>query len=293
MHVAAWTMSLCMSSVPFDWAQAGASKGYTHNASDHQPCLSMHLDDQAAGQEAATWEPAHTCGCMDTYAFVFRASCYGGLSVFPVPVAGTPASAVYNDAADTATTPMGTPVSGNVLSTANVPTGTTAQVTGFSIAGSTQVYPPGSNVTLTDPVTGEPIGTLVLQSNGDYTFDPVPGYIGPTPAISVYSRNSNGVTDVSSLTIDVLPGKQTVDVGTLCCISLFNRLKQTCLHRYHAQWLRKQLVLANAVSGASLGKGCNTRVPSACLLQLSRCRQHLSSTPLRQACLQRAACSQA
>ena len=121
--------------------------------------------------------------------------------------AGTPASAVYSDAADTATTPMGTPVSANVLSTANIPTGTTAQVTGFSIAGSTQVYPPGSNVTLNDPVTGEPIGTLVLQSNGAYTFEPVPGYVGPTPAINVYSRNSNGVTDVSSLTIDVLPGR--------------------------------------------------------------------------------------
>jgi hypothetical protein len=120
--------------------------------------------------------------------------------------AGTPASAVYNDAADTATTPMGTPVSGNVLATANIPAGSTAQVTGFSIAGSTTTYPPGSNVTLNDPATGEPIGTLVLSSSGAYTFDPVPGYVGPTPAINVYSQSSKGVTDVSSLTIDVLPG---------------------------------------------------------------------------------------
>jgi hypothetical protein len=123
---------------------------------------------------------------------------------------------VYNDAADTATTPMGTPVSGNVLATANIPAGTTAQVTGFSIAGATQVYPPGSNVTLTDPVTGEPIGTLVLQSSGAYTFDPVPGYVGPTPAISVYSKNSNGVTDVSSLTIDVLPSERLPSYGEPC-----------------------------------------------------------------------------
>ena len=121
--------------------------------------------------------------------------------------AGTPASAVYSDSPDTATTPMDQPVSGNVLATANIPTGTTAQVTGFSVAGSTQVYPAGSNVTLNDPVTGEPIGTLVLKSGGDYTFAPVPGYVGPTPAVNVYSRNSNGVTDVSSLTIDVLPSE--------------------------------------------------------------------------------------
>jgi hypothetical protein len=134
-----------------------------------------------------------------------RTTTHPNTLLHPYP-AGTPASAIYNDAADTATTPMGTPVSGNVLSTANIPAGTTASVTGFSIAGSTQVYPPGSNVTLTDPLTGEPIGTLVLSSSGAYTFVPEPGYVGPTPAISVYSKNSNGVTDVSSLTIDVLPG---------------------------------------------------------------------------------------
>jgi hypothetical protein len=103
---------------------------------------------------------------------------------------------------------MDTPVSGNVLTNANIPAGTTATVTGFSIAGTTQVYPPGSNVTLTDPLTGEPIGTLVMSSTGAYTFDPVPGYVGPTPAINVYSKDTNGQTAVSSLTIDVLPRKE-------------------------------------------------------------------------------------
>ena len=88
---------------------------------------------------------------------------------------------------------MGTPVSGNVLATANVPAGTTAQVTGFSVAGSTQVYPAGSNVTLNDPVTGEPIGTLVLKSSGDYTFAPVPGYVGPTPAVQSFAGHLYGV----------------------------------------------------------------------------------------------------
>jgi hypothetical protein len=121
--------------------------------------------------------------------------------------AGTPASAVYSDAPDTRVTPMGTPVSDNVLSNANLPSGTTAQVTGFSIAGSTQIYPPGSDVTLNDPLTGEPIGTLVLSSSGAYTFTPVPGFVGPTPAVNVYSKTSNGVTAVASLTIDVLPSE--------------------------------------------------------------------------------------
>ena len=117
--------------------------------------------------------------------------------------AGVPASAVYADPADTVSTPMDQPVSGNVLSNANVPVGTAASVTGFSVAGSTQVYPPGSNITLTDPLTGQPIGTLVMSSTGAYTFNPVPGYVGPTPAINVYSKDSKGNTAVSSLTIDV------------------------------------------------------------------------------------------
>ena len=59
-----------------------------------------------------------------------------------------------------------------------------------------------------DPVTGAPIGTLTLASNGAYIFDPVDGYIGPAPAVNVYSKDSNGQTAVSSLTIDVLPGGQ-------------------------------------------------------------------------------------
>jgi hypothetical protein len=130
----------------------------------------------------------------------------GALAVTVLP-AGTPASAVYSDAPDTASTPLGQNATGNVLANANLPTGVTAQVTGFSIDGSTKVYPPGSTVTLTDPVTGEPIGTLTVLADGSYTFDPVDGYIGPTPAINVYSKASNGQTAVSSLTVDVLPCK--------------------------------------------------------------------------------------
>jgi hypothetical protein len=123
------------------------------------------------------------------------------------PAAGTPASAVYSDAADTVSTPMGQTATGNALANANLPTGVTAQVTSFSIAGSTQVYPAGSNVTLADPITGQPIGTLTVAADGTYTFDPVDGYIGPTPAINVYSKASNGQTAVSSLTLDVLQSK--------------------------------------------------------------------------------------
>jgi hypothetical protein len=131
----------------------------------------------------------------------------GALAVTVLPV-GTPASAVYTDPADTVSTPLGQTATGNVLANANLPTGVTAQVTGFSIDGSTKVYPPGSNVTLTDPVTGLPIGTLIVSTDGSYTFDPVDGYLGPTPAINVYTKASNGQTAVSSLTLDVVPSER-------------------------------------------------------------------------------------
>jgi CshA-type fibril repeat protein len=130
----------------------------------------------------------------------------GALAVTVLPV-GTPASAVYSDPADTVSTPLGQTATGNVLANANLPSGQTAQVTGFSIAGSTQVYPAGSNVTLTDPLTGQPIGTLTISASGAYTFDPEDGYLGPTPAVNVYSQTSKGQTAVSSLTLDVLPSE--------------------------------------------------------------------------------------
>ena len=130
----------------------------------------------------------------------------GALAVTVLP-AGTPASAVFSDPADTVSTPLGQTATGNVLANANIPAGTTAEVTGFSIAGSTKLYPAGSNIALTDPVTGEAIGTLAISASGAYTFDPVDGYLGPTPAINVYSKASNGQTSVSSLTLDVVPGE--------------------------------------------------------------------------------------
>jgi hypothetical protein len=131
--------------------------------------------------------------------------------------ANTPASAVYSDSPDAPATPMGQALSGNVLSNANVPAGTTATVTGFSIEGSTQVLTPGTTVTLTDPDTGLPTGKLTLQASGAYTFIPEPGYMGPAPAINVYSRTSSGQTAVSSLTIDVIKRESPRLIARLHC----------------------------------------------------------------------------
>ena len=121
------------------------------------------------------------------------------------PAANPAAGPVFTDAPDTPATPMGQSISGNVLSNANVPSGQTASVTGFTVAGSSQVYTPGSGpITMYSPTTGKAIGTLTMASSGAYSFDPVDGYMGPVPAINVYSKASGGQTTVSGLTIDVV-----------------------------------------------------------------------------------------
>jgi hypothetical protein len=102
---------------------------------------------------------------------------------------------------------MGQTKTGNVLADADLAAGVTATVTGFSIDGTSKVYPPGSNVTLNDPVTGVPIGTLTLAADGTYVFDPVDGYVGPVPVVNVYEKSSNGQTAISTLTLDVVPGE--------------------------------------------------------------------------------------
>lgn len=114
---------------------------------------------------------------------------------------------------------MSQTATGNILFNANVPSGQTVEVTGFSIAGSTLVYPPGANVTLTAPLTGQPVGTLTISVTGTYMFDPVDGYLGPTPAINVYSKAGNQAA-VSSLTLDVLSGERPCQAMQPMCEAL-------------------------------------------------------------------------
>lgn len=113
---------------------------------------------------------------------------------------------IYTEGPNNATTPMDVPVSGNVLDHAKPPAGQTATVTGFSLPGSNKVIPAGATANVTDPVTGELIGTLNIASNGAYTFDPVPGFTGPVPTANVYSSASGGLSAISTLNIDVGPG---------------------------------------------------------------------------------------
>lgn len=119
--------------------------------------------------------------------------------------ASVPAGSILSDPPTAATTPAGQPATGNVLDGANVPGGSTATVTGFSVAGSAQIIPAGPTASpVTAPTTGLTIGNLTIRADGTYTFTPVAGFVGSAPAVNVFIQGPNGQTAVSTLTLDVL-----------------------------------------------------------------------------------------
>lgn len=132
----------------------------------------------------------------------------------PVPVsppppphfaAGGSITSLLTDAPDSAASPVGLTSSGRMLDNANVPAGTTASVTGFSIAGSSRTYIASKTpVILMDPVSGADVGTLVLAPDGAFAFTPTRA--GTTLAINVYLAASDQQTAASSLLLTALPG---------------------------------------------------------------------------------------
>lgn len=110
-----------------------------------------------------------------------------------------------SDASETFATTPNTPVNGNLLSNANLPAGSSARVVGFTIQGDSTVYTPGATpVQAEDPITGQVVGSFEVRPDGVFTFTPAPGYIGPVPSLSYTVAGSDGRTDASTLSIDVV-----------------------------------------------------------------------------------------
>jgi hypothetical protein len=98
---------------------------------------------------------------------------------------------------DVKNTPEDTPVSGNILTNDTDFDGQGLTVTGFEINGTP--YTTGTLVNIPG------VGTLIIGSNGDYTFTPAPNYNGPVPVITYSITDGNGGTATSTLTIVVDP----------------------------------------------------------------------------------------
>ena len=92
-----------------------------------------------------------------------------------------------------------------MLDSVTSPTGTTEAVTGFKVPGSDTVYPAGSTVPVVDPVSGTVTGTMQVNPDGSYVFNPAPGFSGPVPTVTVVAASSDGQTIEVPLTITVNP----------------------------------------------------------------------------------------
>ncbi|MEI6822519.1 MAG: Ig-like domain-containing protein, partial [Bacteroidota bacterium] len=117
---------------------------------------------------------------------------------------------------DNATTPENTPVIGNVLTNDSDPDGNTITVTGFSIGSTT--YTSGTTATITG------IGTIIINSNGSYTFTPSSNWTGTVPAIPYAITDGNGGTATANLNIIVTPVIHYVDLGVTKALTTPNPL---------------------------------------------------------------------
>ncbi|MGX1739932.1 Ig-like domain-containing protein, partial [Bosea sp. NPDC055353] len=133
----------------------------------------------------------------------------GGTDTSTLTLTMTPVNDAPVATDDATTTPENTPVSGNVLTNDTDVDSTNLTVTFFTIDGTTY----GAGTTAAIPG----VGTLVINTDGSYTFTPAPNYDGPVPT-ATYTVSDGQLTDTAILTIIITPENDppvaTDDTGT-------------------------------------------------------------------------------
>lgn len=87
-------------------------------------------------------------------------------------------------------TPINTVATGNLLKNYVFDYETTPTISQFLVQGDATVYAAGSTATITG------VGTLVINTNGDYTFTPALDFFGPVPLVTY--RVTDGVNNVDA-----------------------------------------------------------------------------------------------
>ncbi|PID64540.1 MAG: hypothetical protein CR963_00390, partial [Gammaproteobacteria bacterium] len=111
--------------------------------------------------------------------------------------------------ADKNSTSEDNPVSGNVLDNDNSPDGSPLHVKDFSIDTDgdgfvDKTYQPGETADITDK-DGNPVGTIIINKDGSYTFTPAKDWNGEVPSIQYTAEDENGNTDPTKVTLKVTP----------------------------------------------------------------------------------------
>ncbi|BDB52317.1 hypothetical protein GENT11_06290 [Flavobacterium ammonificans] len=89
------------------------------------------------------------------------------------------------------------PISGNVLTNDSDPEGNAITVTQFTINGTN--YPAGTSATITG------VGTLIVNTDGSFTFTPAANYSGAVPTVTYTARDADGGTGTATLKLAVTP----------------------------------------------------------------------------------------
>ncbi|KJH74877.1 beta strand repeat-containing protein, partial [Pseudomonas sp. ES3-33] len=108
----------------------------------------------------------------------------------------TPVDDSFTDLGETVTTTEDAPVSGSVLTGTSSVDGPVS-VLNFTIGETT--YAAGSTATIAN------VGTLVIGTNGAYTFTPAANYNGSVPVVSYTVTDGSGTDVTSTLNISVTP----------------------------------------------------------------------------------------
>ncbi|MBO1530100.1 cadherin-like domain-containing protein, partial [Psychrobacter sp. F1192] len=124
----------------------------------------------------------------------------------------------FNDGDEAQSTDQGTPVSGNLLdNTSETDPSISLSVSNVQVDtdgdGVLDTIPTDGTPTAVTDVNGDPIGSITVNANGDYTFTPDADFTGDVPVIGYDVVDGSGnVLDDSVLDLTVLPGPVTIEI---------------------------------------------------------------------------------
>ena len=109
--------------------------------------------------------------------------------------------------ADTNSVPINTPISGNVITNDTDVEGNVLSVTEFTVTGVAGTFVAGTTATIPG------VGTLVINANGTYTFNPAANYAGAIPVATYTITDGQGAPNTASATLTLTMGSNNPPVA--------------------------------------------------------------------------------